>query len=384
MRRVLALLSACLVTTAMVAAPTVADAAENTRAERERVRRQRAAAATELDALRAEDAEVTAALRAMNAEVAAQESALDAAEQAVTAAEQRLADARAAEDAVATRMQELQTSLREMAIQEFISGGSAGLHAFDSDTGDIAEMARRAALAEIAAGSAEATADELGAAREDLGLAREAAVAASEAAAARRTAVADQLASVTAVRNQQAALATRVDERIEARLAESAALAGLDQRLSAQLAQEQAALAARNPGGRGSSARVVRGNVPLRTVRGITVHADIADELESMLSAAASDGLSFGGGGYRDPEQQRALRRQHCPDPENSPPRDCRPPTARPGYSMHEQGLAIDFTYGGSTVRRGSAAYRWLSANAGRFGLRNLPEESWHWSTNGR
>jgi D-alanyl-D-alanine carboxypeptidase len=52
---------------------------------------------------------------------------------------------------------------------------------------------------------------------------------------------------------------------------------------------------------------------------------------------------------------------------------------------MHEQGLAIDFSYNGSLISsRSNPGFRWLAANAGRFGLRNLPEEPWHWSTNGR
>ena len=51
---------------------------------------------------------------------------------------------------------------------------------------------------------------------------------------------------------------------------------------------------------------------------------------------------------------------------------------------MHEQGLSIDFTQGGRTLTRSSSGYQWLRANAGRFGLRNLPSEPWHWSTNGR
>ena len=50
---------------------------------------------------------------------------------------------------------------------------------------------------------------------------------------------------------------------------------------------------------------------------------------------------------------------------------------------MHERGLAIDFTSGGRTLTRGSAAYAWLAANAGSFGFYNLPSEPWHWSTTG-
>ena len=51
---------------------------------------------------------------------------------------------------------------------------------------------------------------------------------------------------------------------------------------------------------------------------------------------------------------------------------------------MHEQGLAIDFTQNGRVLTRGSSGYSWLRANAGRFGLQNLPSEAWHWSVNGR
>ena len=51
---------------------------------------------------------------------------------------------------------------------------------------------------------------------------------------------------------------------------------------------------------------------------------------------------------------------------------------------MHERGLAIDFTNGGRLITsRSNAAFRWLASNAARFGLYNLPEEPWHWSTNG-
>jgi LAS superfamily LD-carboxypeptidase LdcB len=61
----------------------------------------------------------------------------------------------------------------------------------------------------------------------------------------------------------------------------------------------------------------------------------------------------------------------------------CRPPTARPGLSMHERGLAVDLTQGGSTLRRSSSGYRWLKANAHKYGFFNLPSEPWHWSVNG-
>jgi LAS superfamily LD-carboxypeptidase LdcB len=118
-------------------------------------------------------------------------------------------------------------------------------------------------------------------------------------------------------------------------------------------------------------------------VRGITVAESIADNLERLLSAASSDGITFGGGGYRDPQQQQRLREAHCPNPRTSPASSCHPPTARPGHSMHERGLAIDFTVGGRTLTRSSSGFRWLRAHAARYGFYNLPSEAWHWSVNG-
>jgi D-alanyl-D-alanine carboxypeptidase len=51
---------------------------------------------------------------------------------------------------------------------------------------------------------------------------------------------------------------------------------------------------------------------------------------------------------------------------------------------MHERGLAIDFTYNGSLISsRSNPGYKWLAAQAGRFGMFNLPSEPWHWSTTG-
>ena len=361
--------------------PASVDAAsEGTRAERERIRRERARAAAELDVLRAEDAEVGAALDAMTVQVRAQEESLRNAERAARAAEDEVQRAAAAEAETVGKVEALADALRDMAVQEYIAGGrGTGL----PDSADLASWARRNTLAEIAVGSATATSDALAAAREDLTIARERAEQASVDAARRRDAVSSELETVRAARDEQATFAARLDARIESRLAEAASLARIDSDLSARIARDQAALAARNVGGRGNPGGARPGRVPLRTVRGITVHADIADELDDMLGAAESDGVSMGGWGYRDPEDQARLRRQNCPDPERSPSSSCRPPTARPGHSMHERGLAVDFTSGGSTLGSGSAGYRWLRANAARYGFYNLPGEPWHWSTNG-
>ncbi len=122
---------------------------------------------------------------------------------------------------------------------------------------------------------------------------------------------------------------------------------------------------------------------------GIKVHKDIADAVAAMLVDAQNQGIVLRGGGYRSPASQIAVRRNNCGTSNYAiyqmPSSSCRPPTARPGSSMHEQGKAIDFTNGaGATIRVGSPEYVWLSENAARYGLQNFPKESWHWSTNGR
>jgi hypothetical protein len=129
----------------------------------------------------------------------------------------------------------------------------------------------------------------------------------------------------------------------------------------------------------------------LRTVGGITVAAELAPSLAALLAAAAADGIPLGGGGYRSGEQQIALRRAHCGTSDYAiyemSPSQCSPPTARPGSSMHERGLAIDFTCEGQLIAsRTNECYGWLAAHAVRFGLYELRTgaESWHWSADGR
>ncbi|QXC61241.1 M15 family metallopeptidase [Aquihabitans sp. G128] len=117
----------------------------------------------------------------------------------------------------------------------------------------------------------------------------------------------------------------------------------------------------------------------------ITVATSIAGDVKALLAAAKADGLKLCGGGFRTADAQIAVRKANCGttyyDIWQKPSSQCSPPTAIPGTSMHERGLAIDFT---SCDTRTTACYKWLAANAADFGLQNLPSEPWHWSTNGR
>ena len=169
---------------------------------------------------------------------------------------------------------------------------------------------------------------------------------------------------------------------LEARLAE------IDGGLADLIQEEQARIAALIPAGLPAGVAIPSGPVDVTTVGGIVVNVVIAEQVAALLSHASSEGINLSGGGYRDPAQQIALRRSNCGSSSYAiyqmPASYCSPPTARPGTSNHERGLAIDFRYnGGGISSRSNPGYLWLAANAATYGLYNLPSEPWHWSVNG-
>lgn len=354
-------------------------------ATRTEVRKKRAEAAAKVSALRASDAQLTSALATLQKEVNRQEALAASASQAAAAARQRAAEEKAKEKIVTDRLNAVRSRLRQAAINAYTGRRQpALLTSIDS----INTIARRTAMINAVTGSKTDLADQLNATRKDLLASRQAVEAAQARAEARRRAEADRLNSLKSSRSARQRLANDVEARLEAALAEADSLAAIDKKLADDIARRQASLARSvGPSSRGRSSQPV-GNVSLTTVRGITVASSIADNLDRMLSAADGDGVSFGGQGYRSSEGQAAARRRNCGssdyDVYQKPASQCSPPTARPGQSMHEQGLAIDFTYNGALIRgRSGAGYQWLKNNAARFGLYNLPSESWHWSVNG-
>jgi hypothetical protein len=134
---------------------------------------------------------------------------------------------------------------------------------------------------------------------------------------------------------------------------------------------------------------VTPGTPDVVTVRGITVARKIASQVQALLAAAEADGVRLGGSGFRSPTRQIELRKQNCGtsqyDIYEKSASLCDPPTARPGTSMHEQGLALDLQHNGAKINsHQNPGYRWLAANAARYGMFNLPSEPWHWSVNGK
>lgn len=379
--------------------PAGAQSGGDARAERERVRSQKAATASEVDALQASDVEVEAALAALEENVRGQQAAYADTERAAEQAEQEAAAARAAETAKQQEIEQLRIQVSELAVKSYVNPPTQEF--LDLYTAESAgEAVRKQQMLDMRAGHDRDLLDQLRGAEQQLGEIREQAEDASEVAAERRDAARAELAELEGARAQQAEFATQVQQRLDSKLYEAAMLEATDASLSQQIATEEAAVADRlrrmadqaqssgGGGGGGGPPIPVPGSIPLANVRGIVVHASIASQLESMLAAAAADGIILGGTGYRDISRQIELRRQNCGSSHYAiyemSPEQCSPPTARPGASNHERGLAIDFTWNGSAINsRSSPAFQWLAANAGRFGFRNLPSEPWHWSTTG-
>ncbi len=123
---------------------------------------------------------------------------------------------------------------------------------------------------------------------------------------------------------------------------------------------------------------------------GKRINTTILPQFTAMLDAAKADGINLLpiSSAWRDPQKQIELRKQNCPDWQNSPPSACSPPTAKPGTSNHEGGRAIDFgdmcfSTGGATSCSGNTRWEWLVAHASKYGFSQLKSEAWHWSTTG-
>lgn len=330
--------------------------------------------------------------------------------------DQARADQAAAEAAQVAKQKELDALIEKMndsAVTSFISADSSNSITINAE--DVNDAVNKQALMSVRATQNISLAERFRSVQQDLEIQRQAATAAHERAASAERSVASRYSELKKAHAQQQAFADKVDARLEAALAEADALSAIDSALAKSisakqeaiakaLAEERAAAARRaalraaqnrpavaggdsRGSGSGGGPVTITGGGDIVTVGGIRIHRSMAQNLANLLSAAAADGIHLSGGGYRDPAGQIAVRRNNCGSSHYAiyemPASACRPPTARPGSSMHERGLAVDFTSGGGTLTRGSAAFAWMRANAGRFGFHNLPSEPWHWSTNG-
>lgn len=122
----------------------------------------------------------------------------------------------------------------------------------------------------------------------------------------------------------------------------------------------------------------------------IKLHKLAGQAWQVLVQAARADGirhpLLLPTSGYRSPQYQEKLWKQALARYKTS--EEARKWVAPPGGSAHQSGRAIDFYLGGKnssdnvTALRQLSAYKWLIANASRFGFYPYPREPWHWEYN--
>ena len=288
------------------------------------------------------------------------------------------------------RQAEVRADLRDAVIQSYVS--FQGFDDLDMLGEDPWAATRAETLAEIGTGNSFEVLDDLRAISAELEIQRQLAAQATLDTATFRAEMEVRLSELDDALAIEEELLLAALERQERRLGEAAALAELEASLAEQIrAEEQRiadAIAARIPPGGGSVTIPPGSDIELVSVAGIRINVLIEDQVRGLLAAMSARGFTLGGGGYRSIESQIRLRRANCGTSDYAvwemPASQCRPPTARPGLSQHELGLAIDFTLGGRVIRcRDCDVFRALSEVAPAFGLFNLPSEPWHWSTTG-
>ncbi len=373
-------------------------------AERAAVRADAADNAAEVDALVADVNELRSILAGLEEDVAAKEALADEAERRAGFALDQVTLARLDAAQAADEERDLRGRVRDLAVQAYVAPDDVDVMGALVE-GDWLEGSRRAVVLDVVTDRDRDLVDSFRVVAEDLAE-RQARALAAEVEAEEAVAAAEEAVAAAAVaRDEQAGFVAEVEARLDHALSEAASLESIDAELAAEIRskegeiaslieeQQRAAAAAAAAAAARSGRNAARPSLPasgdIVNAGGILVHASIARNVTNLLAAAAADGVVLGGGGWRSSDAQVSLRRSHCGSSEyavwSAPSSSCRPPTARPGQSNHERGLAIDFTHGGRAINtRRSPAYQWLAANAAAYGLYNLPSEPWHWSVNGQ
>jgi LAS superfamily LD-carboxypeptidase LdcB len=358
---------------------------------------------------RADEADIENAFGDIRDNVESQLAALTAAEGAVQAADVAVLEAEGKVATIQAEIDGLVGQSDEVVVRRFVNPPSQ--NAIDALTADsVADATLKQALLDIQTEADAAVIERLHSLEADLQTQREAEEDARADAAARREDAEAALASLEDAASQQVTFAREIERRLERNLGEIAHLQQTDPELAARMQAEIDTLAGQLATTRAQieqEDRLRELGIDLPTVDGpstididaiegsiitvtcpnggsIEVHRDIADSTRDLLNLSHQEGLVLCGNGYRSISSQIALRKANCGgDVYSAPASSCSPPTARPGQSMHERGLAIDFTCNGGSIGTSSPCFRFLMDNAPDFGLHNLPGEPWHFSSDG-
>jgi hypothetical protein len=358
------------------------------RAEQERIDRMAAEAARGIDGTLADISELTDAMAVLESEINSQVLEVAIATAKLSVAQGRFEDSTAAVASAELALVELEAQVRERAVEAFIGQDVTTPDIVYTDKPNLT-VRMQSLLTAVLTGEAD-IADAYAAVRSELAVERENTRLNRISAQEYRVEVETVKRELEADRAIQQELIAASEVRLERLLSERQSLEaiGIDLQQAEQRELNRLARELARYSGPGGLAGPIATPDEIVWVRGIAIHHSVADDLEALLAAAQADGITFTGGGWRDAQAQIRLRQAFCGTSDyaiwEAPPSSCRPPTARPGSSNHERGLAIDFTDNGRSITsRNSPGYRWLAANASRFGFYNLPSEPWHWSTTG-
>lgn len=105
----------------------------------------------------------------------------------------------------------------------------------------------------------------------------------------------------------------------------------------------------------------------------VAVNSRVSGAWLALFTKAKADGVTMqSNSAFRTNAYQQSL----CPCDGRT--------VARPGYSNHQMGLALDLAGAGyAFINYGDRYHDWMKANAAQFGLKQYPVESWHWSPTG-
>lgn len=122
------------------------------------------------------------------------------------------------------------------------------------------------------------------------------------------------------------------------------------------------------------------GPIWVAEVEGVPMEVQTARAFLTMSLYAAFEGVILRpSSGFRSMEEQMELWNERR-DPRV---RRAKGGAARPGFSRHQNGLAVDIRTGLSRLRflagERTETFLWLEANAPKFGFaRTIPDEPWH------
>ena len=387
-------LAALMLLFAVPAIGQTSDELERIREERRELQEELAEKAKNVDVTLAEINDLAEALEILEANVIAKELRVSDSERQLASTREQLVEARANVIEMEAEILERNERLSARAVQSWLNQGTEPPLLVESE--DPTQASRMQQLVGSVTGTEADMANELRELNEDLEVERAIAGAANTEANTIQARLRIELAGLEAAKEAAQKLANEAEARLEHLLSEQQSLRSLDNDLADDLEIETERLREvlkRAASEGGPTAPVTdRSEIERVNTHGATapiyVHLSIEPALRNMLQAAADDGILLGGGGYRDSTKQVQLRIANCGSSDYAiwemPPSRCSPPTARPGRSLHERGLAIDFTNNGRAINtRTSSAYKWLRDNARDYGFFNLPSEPWHWSTTG-